>query len=192
MKWCLFRYLNPADCSPARIRKTDKILQENLILKISNFLSKLEIFTTLRKKIVSATVFFVVRIEKNFHYMLQKILLRDILFIEEKGKSDYVLIKYFNTFKFTQTLHRDRKHFCCHCLQSFNIAQILEGRVTDCFKINGKHIKVKLNLKTMGRKIKSPFMIYTDCESTRNNGKQNRDRSYTSKYQNHVGSSFDY
>ena len=39
------------------------------------------------------------------------------------------------------------------------------------------------------RKIKSPFMIYADFESTlvpEDNGKQHPDESYTNKYKKHV------
>ena len=40
----------------------------------------------------------------------------DLLLIEEEGKSQYVLIKDFNTFMYNQTLHHDRKHFGCYYL----------------------------------------------------------------------------
>ena len=40
----------------------------------------------------------------------------NLLLLEEKVQSHYVLIKYFKTFMHSQTLHRDRKHFCCYCL----------------------------------------------------------------------------
>ena len=59
--------------------------------------------------------------------------------IEEKDQCHYVLIKDFNTFIYNQTLHHDRKHFCCYCLQSFSTAQIQERCVNDYFEINGKH-----------------------------------------------------
>ena len=52
----------------------------------------------------------------------------------------YALIKDYNTFMYNQTLHRDRKHFCCYCFQSFSTAQILERHVNDCFEINGKQV----------------------------------------------------
>ena len=49
--------------------------------------------------------------------------------------------------------------------------------------------------KNFERKIKSPFMIYADFESIlvpKDNGKQNSDESYTSKYQKHVTCSCTY
>ena len=121
--------------------------------------------------------------------------------IEEENKVHYVFIKEFNTFMYNQTLHHGRKHFCRFCLQSFNTAQILERRIDDCFKINGKKmVKMAKNWETVKfknytRKIKSPFMIYADFESTlvlENNEKQNPDEYYTNKYQNHVGCNFGY
>ena len=50
---------------------------------------------------------------------------------------------------------------------------------------NGEYI----NFKNFDRKIKSPFMIYANLESilvSEDNGKQNPDESYTTKYQNMV------
>ena len=70
--------------------------------------------------------------------------------IEEENKVHYVFIKEFNTFMYNQTLHHDRKHFCRFCLQSFNTAQILERRIDDCFKINGKKmVKMAKNWETV-------------------------------------------
>ena len=60
---------------------------------------------------------------------------------------------------YNQMLHRDRKHFCRYCLQSFTTEQILERDIiNDCFEINGKQMikmakKVKLlNSKTIQEK----------------------------------------
>ena len=37
------------------------------------------------------------------------------------------------------TLHRERKHFCCYCLQAFSKEEILKRHIKDCFTTNGKH-----------------------------------------------------
>ena len=83
---------------------------------------------------------------------------------------------------YDQLLHRGRKHFCCYCLHAFITEQILKRHIKDCFKINGKQtIKMPnkgeyVKFKNFGRKIKSPFMINPDFESTlvlEDNGKQN-------------------
>ena len=55
----------------------------------------------------------------------------------------------------------------------------------------GEYVK----FKNYERKVKSPFLIYADSESTlvpENNGKQNPDESYTNKYQKHAAYSYGY
>ena len=52
-----------------------------------------------------------------------------------------------------------------------------------------------IKFKDCGRKIKLPFMIYADFESTpvpKDNGMQNQNESYTNKYQKHVACSYGY
>ena len=49
----------------------------------------------------------------------------DLLLIEEKNKSYYVLIKDFSTFMNGYTLHRRKKHFCHYYLQAFSIEKTL-------------------------------------------------------------------
>ena len=61
------------------LEKLQKILQEKLILKISNFQSKLEIFTRLKKRIASALVFLVMKIRKNIQSICQEILSKYML-----------------------------------------------------------------------------------------------------------------
>ena len=67
---------------------------------------------------------------------------------------------------YDHTLHGERMHFFCHCLQAFGTEKILQFHTNDCFKINGKQmIKMPENdeyvrFKNYERKIKSSFMIY--------------------------------
>ena len=52
-----------------------------------------------------------------------------------------------------------------------------------------------VKFKNYERKIKSPFITYADFESIsvpENNGKQNPEESYTSKYQKHIAFSYGY
>ena len=86
-------------------------------------------------------------------------------------------------------------------LQAFSAEEILKRHIKDCLKINGKQ-KIKMpkkgqyiKFKNFERKIKSPFMIYSDFESIlvpEDNGKQNPNESYTSKNQEHVACSYGY
>ena len=58
-------------------------------------------------------------------------------------------------------------------------------------RTKGEYIK----FTNFERKIKSPFMIYADFESVlvpEDNGKQNPNKSYTSKYQKHISCSYGY
>ena len=52
-KWCLVRYLDPADHHPARITKVDEDFARKLDFKDIKLPSKLEIFTKLKKSVFS-------------------------------------------------------------------------------------------------------------------------------------------
>ena len=50
-----------------------------------------------------------------------------------------------------------------------------------------------VQFKNYERKVKSPFIIYTDFESIlgpENKRKQNPDKTYTNKYQKHIACSY--
>ena len=116
----------------------------------------------------------------------------DLLLIGEIEKNHYVLIKDFNTLMYDHRLHRRRKIFCHYCLQGFRTVEKLEYHVKDCFKINRKRTidmpkkSEYIKVKNLGRKVKSPFMIYADFKSIlvpEDNEKQNLNESCTHKYQ---------
>ena len=65
LKWRLFRYLIPADHNPARFRKTDKDFARNLYFKDINFPTKVRHIHKIDKNTVSASVFLVMKTEKN-------------------------------------------------------------------------------------------------------------------------------
>ena len=81
------------------------------------------------------------------------------------------------------------------------LCSIVKGHIKDCFKINGKQtIKMpntgeSFKFKNLGRKVKSPFMIYANFKSIlvpEDSKKQNPNESYTNKYQKHVACSYGY
>ena len=47
---------------------------------------------------------------------------------------------------YDDTLYRERKYFCCHCLQACSIAEILKRHLNNCFKINSKQM-IKMSKK---------------------------------------------
>ena len=75
------------------------------------------ICTKLKRRIVSALVFEVMKIRKTFQSMYQKKCYEekhvDLLLIEEERKRSYILIKDSNTFKCDHTLYLGRKYFSC-------------------------------------------------------------------------------
>ena len=78
LKWCLVRYLNPADHHPASIRKNDKDFARKHDFKDIKFPVKIRDIQKVEKKIASASVFLLMKIEKNSQSTFQKIFLRDM------------------------------------------------------------------------------------------------------------------
>ena len=70
-KWCLVRYLNPADHSPARIIKADKDFPKKLDFK-DKFPAKFRDIQKTEKKIPSTVVFLVMKTRRNIKFMYQK------------------------------------------------------------------------------------------------------------------------
>ena len=66
---------------------------------------------------------------------LERLTYVGLIFIEEKGKRHYVLVKDFNTFLYDQALHRKRKHICCYCSE-----ETVKSHINKCFEINGKQM----------------------------------------------------
>ena len=103
----------------------------NFPVKIKNIL-KLE-----KKKTIAISVFGYENKDKQPTYVSKNTLMKkhvDLLLIGEEGKRHYVLIKDFNTFMYDQTLHHEKKHFCCYSLQAFSTEEILKQHIKDCFK----------------------------------------------------------
>ena len=63
----------------------------------------------------------------------------ELLLITENENKHYVLIKYFNKLMFNQTKHKERKHFCMHCLQCFSSERVLNNHKDNCIQVNGTH-----------------------------------------------------
>ena len=49
----------------------------------------------------------------------------NLLLITEGEEKQYVLIKDINSLMSNKTKHRERKHFCMHCLQCFSTEEVL-------------------------------------------------------------------
>ena len=60
--WCHTRHLNPLKIYPERIKKADKNMVNDLIMKALNFLSLKKILARLKRKIIFALMCFVMKI----------------------------------------------------------------------------------------------------------------------------------
>ena len=61
----------------------------------------------------------------------------NLLLMTQESRSLYVFIKDFNKLMYSNTKHKDRKHYCMHCLQNFTTDQILDNHKEQCLLING-------------------------------------------------------
>ena len=72
-RWCLVRYLNPADHNPARITKADIDFVQKLDFKDVNLLVKVSDIHKIENKTISSTlVLLVMKIKKNIQSMYQE------------------------------------------------------------------------------------------------------------------------
>ena len=157
-KWCLVRFLNPADHNPKRIIKTDTDFAKKLDFKGINFPVKIRDSHTLEKKnSIRISIFGYENKERYQIYASKKCCEEkhvDLLLIGEGEKKYYVFINDFNRFMYDHSLHRGRKHFCRYCLHAFITEEILKRSIKDRFKINGKHT-IKMSNKGEYVKLKN-------------------------------------
>ena len=73
-KWCLIRYLNPADHQPARTAKAGKGFSKIFNFKYLQFPVKAKDFHKIEKNIQSALAFLLVKVRKNIQFMYEKVL----------------------------------------------------------------------------------------------------------------------
>ena len=62
----------------------------------------------------------------------------NLLLISKGANRHYVLIKDFNGMMYNKTNHKERKHFCMHCLQCLSTEEILTKHKSNCMVINGE------------------------------------------------------
>ena len=126
----------------------------------------------------------------------------NLLLITEDEKKPYVLIKDLISSCTTQSRHKERNHFCMHCLQCFSSESMLEKHANNCLIINGKQ---DINMPKEGEKILKfnnfhkqqavPFTIYADFEAITEKiqgCKPDDDKSCTEAYQTHEDCGYGY
>ena len=107
------------------------------------------------------------------HYMYQKRKkcneqVLNVLLISIEEKSHYVPMKDFNRLMYSETKHKDRKHFCMACLQNFSTKEILNNCRERCLSINGAQGAIYetwiIKFKNFDKQIPIPFKIYADTK----------------------------
>ena len=204
-EWCHIRYLNPQGKDPQRIKKDDRQYIKNLDYQGIKFPVNVNQYNKVEKQnSIRINVFgyeekqpFPIYVSKeNFENQM------NLLLIEKDGNNHYVLIKDFNKFMYQQTKHKERKHFCMHCLQCFSSERVLNNHKENCIIINGKQaIKMPekgdniLKYNNFHRQQAVPFVIYADFEAITEKiqgCRQNNDSSYTEAYQKHTDCGYGY
>ena len=136
---CHVRLINPTNSHPERINKQDKKIAANL--NYSDIVFPLD-FNDYEKTEDRFQIQINVFGYENKAYPLYTSKISDdqrfnLLLITEKTKSHYVFIKYLNRLMFSRTKHKDKKHHCMSCLQSFTTEEILSNHKKQCLLISG-------------------------------------------------------
>ena len=127
----MVRYLNPVNCNPVGITKTDKDFAKKLDFKDIKFPVKTrDIHKIEKNNSIGISVFGYENKVKYPIYFLKNCCEDkhvDLLLIGEGEKKHYVLSKISMhscmIIHYDHTLHRERKHFCRYCLQAFRTTE---------------------------------------------------------------------
>ena len=197
--------INPQGKDPQRIKKDDRQYIKNLDYQGIKFPVNVNQYNKVEKQNSIRINVFGYEEKQPFPIHVSKEKFENqmnLLLIEKDGNNHYVLIKDFNKFMYQQTKHKERKHFCMHCLQCFSSERVLNNHKENCIIINGKQaIKMPekgdniLKYNNFHRQQAVPFVIYADFEAITEKiqgCRQNNDSSYTEAYQKHTDFGYGY
>ena len=127
--WCHVRLINPTNSHPERISKQDKNIAANLNYSDIVFALDINDYKKIEDRFQMQVNLFGYENKVYPLYISKKPddQTLNLLLITEKGKSHYVFIKDFNRLIFSRTKHKDEKHHCMSCLQSFTTKEILSN-----------------------------------------------------------------
>ena len=204
-RWCHIRHLNPQAKDPQRIKKSDRKYVDKLNYDDIEFPVATKQYNKIEKRNeINISVFgyenkqpypIYVSKEKYDNEM-------NLLLITKDENKHYVLIKDFNKFMFNQSKHKNKKHFCMHCLQCFSSERVLNNHKDICIQVNGAQaVKMPdknnniLKYNNYHKQQAVPFVIYADFEAITEkiSGCQpNNNKSYTEAYQKHTDCGYAY
>ena len=204
-RWCHIRHLNPQDKDPQRIIKSDKEYIDKLDYSGITFPITIKQIDRIKKKNNIRINVFSYEEKQPYPIYVSKEKYEDhmeLLIITKDENQHYVLIKDFNKFMYKQTKHKERKHFCMHCLQCFSSERVLNNHKDNCIQINGTQaINMPdkdnniLKFNNYHKQQPIPFVIYADFEAITEKVQRcqpNNDKSYTEAYQKHTDCGYGY
>ena len=116
----------------------------------------------------------------------------NLLLITQESKSHYVFIKDFNRLMYSSTKHKDKKHHCMPCLQSFTKEKILNQHKKQCLLIHGcqavNYESGTIKFTNYEKQMPIPFKIYANTECFLKGINSYEDEN-TIKYQEHIPNS---
>ena len=204
-RWCHIRHLNPQNKDPQRIKKSDKEYVKNLDYSGIEFPVTTKQYNEIEKQNEININVFGYENKQPYPIYVSKEKYEDcinLLLITEEKNKHYVLIKDFNNFMYNKTKHKERKHFCMHCLQCFSSERVLTDHKDNCITVNGTQaVKMPdknnniLKYNNFHKQQPVPFVIYADFEAITEkiSGCQpNNNKSYTEAYQKHTDCGYGY
>ena len=204
-RWCHIRHLNPQDKDPQRIKKSDKQQINKLNYTGIEFPVSTKQYNKIEKQTKININVFGYENKQPYPIHVSKEKYDDhmnLLYITENENKHYVLIKDFNAFMNKKTKHKERKHFCMHCLQCFISERVLNNHKDNCIQINGTQaVKMPdkdnniLKFNNFHKQLPVPFVIYADFEAITekiSSCQPNNNKSYTEAYQKHTDCEYGY
>ena len=204
-RWCHVRHLCPMDKDPQRIKKSDRkyvseLNYDGVVFPVSiKQINKIELQNKININV------FGYENKQPYPLYISKEKFEDhmeLLLISENENKHFVYIKDFNRFMFNQTKHKNKKHFCMHCLQCFSTKDVFDVHKKNCIVINGEQaIKMPskdnniLQYNHYHKQLPAPFVIYADFEALTekiHGCQRNNDKSFTDAYQKHTDCGYGY
>ena len=203
--WCHVRHLNSQIKNPQRIKRSDKQYVNKLNYDRIEFPVTNKQYNKIEKQNDININVFGYEEKQLFPIYISKEKFEDqmnLLLITKDNNKHYVLIEDFNKFMYKQTKHKEKKHFCMHCLQCFSIEKILTEHKDNCLVINGTQAvkmpekgKNILKFENYHKQQAVPFVIYADFEAITDKISSctpNDKNSYTEVYQKHTDCGYGY
>ena len=128
-RWCHIRHLNPQDVHSERIKQSDRQYIEKLNYNNIKFPVTTKQYNKIEKQNEININVFGYENKKPYPIYTSTEKFEDhmeSLLITENESKHYVLMKDFDRFIFNQTKHKNKKHFCMHCLQCFSSEKNIE------------------------------------------------------------------